>query len=185
MPRVSRHKSQGRSAEPMRCERCSQPIAKGEEYFQWAIKRQRGGVVKRQHVSHGSPRPSQLTESVMGQVYAAQESAQDAIDGAGVPSDCKDALEELKSEIESIRDEFQSNLDNMPEGLQQGDTGQLIQERIEGLEEYESELESASGEIEDDPEDSEEGDEEAATAVEDALQAAKDRASEAVDSLSL
>lgn len=67
MPRVSHHKSQGRSAEPMPCQRCSNPIVKGEEYYQWSIKQQRGGIVRRQHVTHGSPRPSQLTVSQLSQ----------------------------------------------------------------------------------------------------------------------
>lgn len=183
MPRVTSHKSQGRSAEPMSCQRCSEPIVKGEEYYQWSIKQQRGGIVRRQHVSHGSPRPSQLTVSQLSQVYSAIEGAQDSVAAAGDPSEVREALEECKGEMENIRDEFQSNLDNMPEGLQQGDTGQLIQERVEALEEFENELDSAIGEIEDadEPEDGEEE----STVVEDALQVAQDRANEALDSLSL
>lgn len=184
MPRVSTHKSQGRSAEPMPCQRCSDPIVKGEEYYQWAIKQQRGGIVRRQHVKHGSPRPSQLTVSQLSQVYAAIEGAQDDVSSAEDASAIRDALEGCKGEMESIRDEFQSNLDNMPEGLQQGDTGQLIQERVEALEEFDNELDSAIGEIED-FDDAEEGNEESQTAYDEALQTAQDRANEVLDSLSL
>lgn len=58
MPKVSTHKCQGRSAEAMKCCKCSDGIIKGDDYYQWAIKSQRGGTVYRQHCKHGAVRQS-------------------------------------------------------------------------------------------------------------------------------
>lgn len=148
MPRVTNHICQGRAAEPMRCCQCPSPIVRGERYYQWSIKRQRGGVTYRQHESHGAPRPSQLTESKMSGVYAAIESAEEAIAAAGSPEDVAEALRAAASDVEGVRDEYQESLDNMPEGLQQGDTGQQIEERVSNLEDFAQTLNDAADECE-------------------------------------
>ena len=154
MPRVTKHMSQGRAAGTVRCARCPEPIVKGQEYYQWAIKAQRGGTVYRQHTSHGPVRQSQLTHSKMSGAYAAIEAAEDSIAAAGSVDELEEALNDCISEIESVRDEYQESLDNMPEGLQQGDTGQQIQEKIDELESFIGELESARDTLEsfDEPE---------------------------------
>jgi vacuolar-type H+-ATPase subunit E/Vma4 len=115
---------------------------KGEEYYQWSIKSQRGGTTYRQHVRHGSVRQSQLTHSKMSGAYAAVEAAEDEIASAGNVYDMKAALETCAEEIGNVRDEYQESLDNMPENLQQGDTGQQIQEKIDALESFADELTS-------------------------------------------
>lgn len=171
----------------MRCCRCPEPIVKGEEYHQWAIKSQRGGTVYRQHTSHGHVRQSQLTHSKMSGVYAAIEGAEDALSSAETCEDVAEALRSAASDVEGVRDEYQESLDNMPEQLQQGDTGQQIQEKVDGLEEFADALNSAADDCEgmheevDEPEDGEE----AVEGSDGGLQNAIDRAEEALGELSL
>lgn len=187
MPRVSTHKCQGRSAKAMRCCKCSDGIIKGDEYYQWAIKSQRGGTVYRQHAKHGSVRQSQLTHSKMSGAYAAIEGVEDAMRTAETCEDVAEALRGASSDIESVRDEYQESLDNMPEQLQQGDTGQQIQEKIDGLDEFAQNLNDAADECEgmhedvEEPEEGEEPDEE----QDGGLQNAIERAEEALGELNV
>jgi hypothetical protein len=113
-------------------------VKKGEHYFKWSLKRQRGGITRK---SKTYPKPQQLTENPF---YIACYDISDAIDAA---TDI-DGLRAVKDDIDALRDETQEKLDNMPEGLQQGSTGELLQERIENLESWGTELESACDEAE-------------------------------------
>lgn len=151
MPRVHSMTSQGRAkGGSMKCVGCAHPIVKGETYFQWSIKAQRGGTTYRQHTSHGHPKQSQLTNSKLSGAYAAIESAEASIAAASGKDDLVEALESCASEIEQVRDEYQESLDNMPDGLQQGTTGQEIQEKIDALESFADSLNSAAGDLDDD-----------------------------------
>lgn len=183
MPRVTNHISQGRSQNPMQCCKCTSQIVKGERYYQWAIKAQRGGTVYRQHESHGRPKQSQLTHSKMSDVYAAIESAEEAIASSGCCSDVAEALRGAASDIESVRDDYQSSLDNMPEGLQQGDTGQQIEERVSNLDDFVQALNDAADECESMEEEPEEGEDGEEPEGDNGLEAAQDRANEALGEL--
>jgi hypothetical protein len=178
MPKVTLHVNQGRSKKAQQCARCVRTINKGEKYFMWGLKSGRGGIVYRQHESCGRPRASQLTLGRLAGVYAAVETAEDAVKAAGDCSDVKQALDECHGEIDSLKDEFQDSFDNMPEGLQQGDTGQLLERRIEQLDEFLTELENAANDIEED-EDLEVDDEDPKVGE------ARDKAQEALDSLDI
>jgi hypothetical protein len=131
-------------------------IKKGERYFKWSIKLQRGGITMK---SKTRPRPSQLTRSAFRQpLLQAQEAFEDALNAAETCSDLESARDDFKSELENLRDEQQEKFDNMPEGLQQGDTGQLIEGRVSSLEDMISELEGVD--IPDDIEEEEKEEEE-------------------------
>lgn len=115
----------------------AQGIAKGEMYYVWAIKTQRGGITLR---SKTPPRQSQLT---LSEYKSAAWELVERLEDFQKPSDISDLVsfrDELVSDAENLRDEQQEKLDNMPEGLQQGDTGTMIQERIEALESFIEEL---------------------------------------------
>lgn len=114
-------------------------VKKGEMYYWWALKTQRGGIKRR---SKTPPRPSDLTLSEFkGTLYGAQESFEDQLGAAESFADLESAREEFKGELETLRDEQSDKLSNMPEGLQQGDTGQLLQSRYDELETMISDLE--------------------------------------------
>jgi hypothetical protein len=153
MPKVTKHVSQGRAKEPMRCARCADPIVKGEEYYKWSIKAQRGGTTYQQHTMHGPVKASQLTHSKMSTAYAAVEDAESSVATAEDASELREALEACIGEIESVRDEYQESLDAMPYSLQQGPTGEQITEKIESFESFVGELQTAVDEIEDDDDD--------------------------------
>lgn len=112
-------------------------ISKGEMYYVWAIKTQRGGITLR---SKTPPRQSQLT---LSEYKSAAWELVERLEDFQKPSDIRDLVsfrDELVSDAENLRDEQQEKLDNMPEGLQQGDTGSMIQERIEALDSFVEEL---------------------------------------------
>lgn len=112
-------------------------IKKGDTHYVWAIKMQRGGIVRR---SKTFPRQSQLTLSEYKvSAHELNERIEDF--DSDVVSDMEQFRDELVSDAESLRDEQQDKLDNMPEGFQQGSTGEKIQERIDALESFISELE--------------------------------------------
>jgi len=112
-------------------------IKKGDTHYVWAIKMQRGGVVRR---SKTYQRASQLTMSdYKVQAHQLNEQIED-FESDGTIASVESFLDDLKSDAEALRDEQQEKLDNMPEGLQQGTTGETIQERIDALEAFVSEL---------------------------------------------
>jgi DNA repair ATPase RecN len=145
MPRVST-KKKNKAGEAYGCCRCADPIKAGDQYYEWSF---RYGGTHRQHISHGSPKQSQLTQSKMSGAYAAIESAEEAIAAADNVEDIKSALEECATEIESVAEEYQESFDNIPENLQQGGPAQEMQEKIEGLQSFAEELNSAASDLED------------------------------------
>lgn len=113
-------------------------ISKGDEYYYWAIKLQRGGLVRR---SKTYPKRSQLTMSdFLGPAY----DLDDAIADCTSPDD----LRALADDVRTLGGEQQDKLDNMPEGLQQGSTGEMIQERVDNCESWADEIEAASDALE-------------------------------------
>jgi len=145
MPRVST-KKKNKVGEGYRCDGCAELIVAGQQYYEWSF---RYGGTHRQHIDHGSPKQSQLTQSKMSGAYAAVESAAEAIASADNVEDIKSALEECATEIESVAEEYQDAIDSMPENLQQGGPAQEMQEKIEGLQSFAEELNSAASDLED------------------------------------
>lgn len=120
-------------------------IKKGDSYYWWKtrMKGSASGVV---HYSKARPRPSQLTMSPFyQQVYAAQESVEDA--GNDI-SEITSALRVAAEEIRSAGEECDEKYNNMPEGLQQGETGQLLEARRDACETLADQLESVADDIE-------------------------------------
>lgn len=114
-------------------------IKKGEEHYVWAMKRQRGGVVKR---SKERPRPSQLTENSFHQpLYSAQEAFEDALASAGTFEDLTSAKDDYVSALTELSEEQDEKFNNMPEGLQQGETGQKLENRRDETQSMVDELE--------------------------------------------
>ena len=107
-------------------------VTKGEMYYKWSIKLQRGGLVRR---SKTYPRPSQLNRGFSGRLGDIQQDISAASD-----------VDDLRSLAETLRElgsEQQESFDNMPEGLQQGDTGQMLEERANNCETWADEIEQA------------------------------------------
>ena len=144
MPRVSTKKKNSAGL-PYDCCRCSNKITAGNQYYEWSF---RYGGTYRQHVSHGNPKQSQLTQSKLSGAYAAIESAEEAVGTAESVEDLIFALEECASEIDGVADEYQDSFDAIPENLQQGSPAQEMQEKIEALQSFSEELNSAAGDLE-------------------------------------
>lgn len=104
-------------------------VKKGESYYWWKIKLQRGGLLKK---SKTPPKRSQLTMSEFyGTLYDIQDETH--FEAAGDFADLTSMRDDIVSQLEELRDAQQEKLDNMPEGLQQGSTGEMLQERYDAL----------------------------------------------------
>jgi|SRR5579859_2023094 len=145
MPRVH-SKTKNKAGEPYPCVLCSETIKAGEKYYEWSF---RYGGTKRQHQSHGSPKPSQLTQSKMSGAYAAIEAAEDAIQSAASVEDLAAALNDCASEIENVSQEYQDGLDALPDGLRDaGGPGGETQEKIDALTSFAESLQSIASDLE-------------------------------------
>lgn len=74
MPRLHLVKKARASKKHRLCARCRQPIAPGDAYRWWKF---RYGGMRYQHTACGPVRTSQLTQSKLADVYAAQENVED------------------------------------------------------------------------------------------------------------
>lgn len=131
------------------CDKCHQPITTGQKFLYWKLSM--NSPLHRRHAACGRPRPSELTSSKLSGVYAAVESAEDALNALGkedTPADIAQILNDCAGEVESVKDEYQESLDNMPEPLQQGPTGQDMQEKIESLETFHNVLTDKASDLE-------------------------------------
>lgn len=155
MPRVRLIAKARESKKARRCTKCGNEIEVGQSFYVWTF---RYGGDRFNHQSCGYPRPSQLTQSMMGEVYAAQE----AIDDLGSDASYEDkasAMEELVSVVQDVASRYEEA------ASQFGNSGEN-QERYEALEGWVGELEEAQSQLS-----------EAAEAVqtaEDALEKAKE-----------
>lgn len=163
MPRVTQKtKNRGGKAESYPCVHpgCrlnDRRILPGERYYEWAF---RYGGKRRQHVSHGMPRQSQLTQSKMGEVYAEQEALEDfapparemdphtmtiADTDADYFDDVKqaavDALSTARENVESVKSEYEDAIEAMPASEEQN------QERIDAIEAWMDVLEDAESDV--------------------------------------
>ncbi len=139
MPRVTTVTS---SRKEHKCGRCGVEIKKGDSYRHWSFRF--GGKYKRCMEAKCSPRSSDLTQSKISSVYAAQESVEDALnnwDGFDL-DDVKGALDELVDECETIAEEYEEAAEAM------GDAGEENRERAENLSECRDTMESARDELE-------------------------------------
>jgi hypothetical protein len=140
-------------ATEFKCNRCSEPIKVGEQYFEW---KHNHAPVSRRHAQHGRPRTSELCTGKMSGVYAATEALEDAI-AAGRASDdisgLEDALNECASSVREVAEEYENNVSNMPDSLQSSPTAEDMQEKASQLNEFADALESAASELDTDIED--------------------------------
>jgi len=130
MPRVTEQKKSRAGAE-RKCGRCGKVIEPGEQYLSWSF---RYGGTHFRCLDH-RPRPSELTQSKMAEVYAAIETAEDQLDGCGDVEDIKNLIEEVAEAARSVADEYREAAEPF------GGAGENA-DRADELEGYADELES-------------------------------------------
>lgn len=139
MPRVY-EKTKIRLGADRKCGRCGKEIKPGDRYLQWSF---RYGGTHYRCLEH-RPRPSELTQSKMGTVYAAQESLQDQLPGAESLEDIADLMGNLAEEVREVAEEYRDAAEAM------GEAGYEHEERADELEYWADEIEGwDSGEFED------------------------------------
>lgn len=127
------------------CARCGDDIEVGQRIYKWGF---RYGGPRYQHVGCGPVRPSQLTQSKLSAVYAAQESAEDQldlIDSAHFetsPGDLEGVLEPIVSEVAEAVREVEQEYRDAAEAM--GDAGAENEERADELDGWADDLESFS-----------------------------------------
>lgn len=142
MARINVSKFAGRKGATLACDKCRQPIAVGEQYRYWAA----GFRSRRKNIrcmrATCSPRASEMTNSKMSGVYAAQEEAEDALNLLqGAPEENWDSvrsiLEDAASAIEDVAQEYRDAADASPTGLVFGED---LNERADMIEEGANEI---------------------------------------------
>ncbi len=138
MPRVytyrtrarTKHKDQGFYT----CSKCGQDILPGQSRYEWSF---RYGGTYRRHVDCGYPRQSELTQSKMGEVYAAQEAVEDLFGGWTDVSELESALQEAADTVDSVASEYDDAAQNF------GGQGENA-DRASELQSYASDLQRVS-----------------------------------------
>jgi len=137
-----------KAGKAIKCGRCGKKIEPGKKYFSFAFFRS----AKQFRCADHRPRQSELTQTPMGQAYAAIESVEDTITNAHAGkadvSDIASALHDAASEVESTKEEYEGQKDNLPENFQNGQQGEEIDEKVEGLDSFHDTLEDAANEVE-------------------------------------
>jgi len=138
MPKVYTYKTQERRKHAdkgyYRCSACGQDILPGQERYEWSF---RFGGTYRRHVTCGFPRPSELTQSKMAQVYAATEAVEDLFKEDVTLEEVQEALNTAAEEIEQVASEYEEAAQNF------GQSGEN-QERYEALDSYADTIRSAA-----------------------------------------
>lgn len=135
MPRVITRKKSARGSE-YRCTKCGSTIEPGSDYFQWVF---RYGGARRQHATCGYPTRSQLTQSLMSDVYAGIEEVEAAGDDMG---SFADALEALVETARGVAEQYEAAAEAF------GNAGEN-QERAEALTGWIDDLDGKAEEIRD------------------------------------
>jgi hypothetical protein len=130
------------------CSRCRDDIKAGDAYRWWKFRF--GGKRIRCMKARCAPRPSDLTQSKMSSVYAAQENVDDVLmDWDTIDlDDVRGPLEELIDEVETIGEEYQEAADNQRDTFPDSPTADENEERAQQLEEWKDQLEDAKDSLE-------------------------------------
>lgn len=137
------------SRKPHTCEICKDviPAGRGYRYFQVGFRNSYKHI--RCMKPTCSPRPSQLTNSKVSAILAAQESAHDeltSISGSvGTTDDVKSVVDSVAQAIEEVKDEYQESLDAWENG------NASLEEKVETLEAAHDELDNWAPDLDDSP----------------------------------
>jgi hypothetical protein len=101
MPRVKTQKKT-RAGGDKYCGRCSAKIEPGESYYRWSFRY--GGA--RQNCFRHSPRPSELTQSLMSAIYSAVEVAEDAMESTSSVEEIKELVESVESAASEVTEGY-------------------------------------------------------------------------------
>jgi len=120
------------------CTVCGEPIKAGEQYWTWKFNH---GARYFQHAEHGRPKPSQLTNSKMGELYDAVE----AFDPSSCESvdDIKSALADVAEAARSVGEQYGEAADGIESAWPSGNpTSEACRSTADELDSYASSLES-------------------------------------------
>lgn len=139
MPRVSRKKKIKLGADRV-CGRCGKKIEIGEHYLSWSF---RYGGVRYRCLDH-PPRPSDLTQSKLSAVYAAQEDAEDEIPQIVVEDghSNEDAIESVREVIQRVIDQIYETAEEYREAAEYFNGEGENAERADELEAWSGDLEN-------------------------------------------
>lgn len=104
MPRVIIRKKNKAGKERI-CGKCSEAIKPGDTYKTWSFRY--GGTYYRCSGLACRPRPSDLTQSKLSEVYAAVESAEDEIPGLNYIEEIKSSVDQVAETTQEIAQEYE------------------------------------------------------------------------------
>lgn len=152
--RVYTQRFAARQGKTIACEKCRTPIAKGEQYRSFQV----GFRSKFTHVrcmrSTCSPRLSELESSMLSEVYAGQEAAEDTLDDL-LAQDPEDDASSVESAVHDFGDAIRNVADQYREADENFGGGGNTEngERADTLESAADEMENWSASENDPPDD--------------------------------
>ena len=119
-----------KAAKEYSCEKCREPILKGESYISYKVGFRSRFVHRRHDLPGCRPRSSELESSMLSGAYAAIESAEDALSAGGFesPEDIASVMEEAAEGLREVAQQYSDAADSM------GGAGEEMQERAEMIE---------------------------------------------------
>jgi hypothetical protein len=103
MPRVMT-KTKNRAGADRACGKCGEPIRPGEKYRTWSFRY--GGTYFRCNRAACAPRASELTQSIIGEVYSAQEAFEDSVTAESTVAEIKEAVEAVRDAAQEVADQY-------------------------------------------------------------------------------
>lgn len=146
MPRVYTQKKSTRGKE-LKCGRCGRTIHAGEEYFTWKFRY--GGQHYRCDLHR--PKGSELTQSKIGEIYSAIETAQEEIGGIDrndATQDLNDIQAQLAGILQNVQDEVERVKGEYEEAAESFGNAGPNQEKADELETAYDELSGAISDVE-------------------------------------
>lgn len=148
-------KTKIRAGREYKCEKCGKVIEPGTKYYTWKFN---FGAQHIQCTDHGAPRPSQLTNSKMGEVWDAQ--ADFDLGDATCADDIEASLASVAEAARSVSEQYGEAADNIESSFPSGNpTSEACRTASDDLESWADELERWQPEDDDEPEDEDEKEE--------------------------
>ena len=131
MPRVIT-KTKNRAGKARACGRCGAPIEPGERYRQWSFRY--GGTHYRCHRPTCNPRPSELTQSLLSEVYAAREEAEAELPRCETYADMRALLEQVAEAAREVAQQYEEAAEAFGGEGENAERAYELEEYADGLE---------------------------------------------------
>lgn len=143
MPRV--YEQTARTSKNRRvCQKCREEVKPGDRYYQWSF---RYGGTRNQHVACGRPLRSQLTQSLLSSIYAAEEEFEKLPEDA-TWGDRASAVEAIAEAAGEVMEQYRAAAENFGGAGEHAERADELEQWVDSLRELQEAYEAASEAVE-------------------------------------